>query len=176
VAEPLARLHARVVQGSRVLSWAAVCALLLVCAAVLVDVSLRWMFNAPLHGLEDLTGLVITVAIAACMPAGMALRNHITVRALGHLLGPRGHALLEVFGQCVTLSFIALAAWQLLIYTGDVAKRTSPVLELPIAPVWTVTAGFVVLAAVVQAMVVAIQAIGAWRGESPAAHGPSAEH
>ncbi len=170
----LARLHERVVQFSRALSWAAVCALLLVCGAVLVDVSLRWMLNAPLHGLEDLTGLVITIAIAACMPAGMALRTHITVRALGHLFGRRGHGLLEAFGASCTFMFIALAAWQLLVYTGDVAKRSTPILGLPIEPVWAVAAAFFVLAAAVQALVLAIEMAGAWGG-APANHAHGAE-
>jgi len=156
----LERWHGRVVHASRLLSWAAVCALLLVCGAVMVDVTLRWAFNAPLHGLEDLTGLVITIAIAACMPAGLALRTQITVRALGGLLGRRGNALLEVFGQGVTLAFVTLAAWQMLVYTADVEKRTSLILGVPIAPVWMAAASFFVLAAIVQALVLAIEAAG----------------
>lgn len=167
----LEQIHARVVQGSRVLAWAAVGALLLVCGAVLVDVTLRWTLGKPLHGLEDLTGLVITVAIAACMPAGMGLRTHITVRALGHLAGRRGHALFEAFGQGVTLAFVALVAWQLVVYSGDLAQRTSPILGLPVAPVWSIAAAFLVLAALVQALVLAIELAGAWHGRAPATRG-----
>jgi TRAP-type C4-dicarboxylate transport system permease small subunit len=160
----LERLHGRVVHASRVLSWVAIGALLVVCAAVLVDVTLRWIVNRPVHGLEDITALVITVAIAACFPAGFALGTHITVRATGTFIGPRTHAWLDVLGQGVTLFFIALLAWQALVYASDVALRKSLILGLPIAPAWRIAAAFMALAALVQVLVVAARVETAWRG------------
>lgn len=162
----LERLRAAVIHASRVLSWIAVCALLLVCAAVLVDVSLRWVLNRPLHGLEDLTALVITVAVAACLPAGYALGTHITVRVTGRALGPRGAAWLDAFGQAFTLAFAALVAWQLVVYAGDVAVRKSLILGLPIAPAWRAAAVLLVLAALVQVLVFAASLAAAWRGRA----------
>lgn len=164
----LARFHAGVVNASRVLSWAGVCALLLVCGAVLADVAMRWAFNRPLHGLEDVTGLVITAAVAACFPAGFALRRHITVRALGTMLGSRTQACLDAFGQAFACALIGLMAWQMMVHVGDVASRKSLILGLPIAPAWSVAAAFIVLAALVQALVLATELAGAWRGR-PAA-------
>jgi TRAP-type C4-dicarboxylate transport system permease small subunit len=161
----LSRWHGRVVQASRVLSWIAVCALLAVCAAVLVDVALRWLLNRPIHGLEDVTGLIITVAIAACFPAGFGLRTNITVRVLGRALGPRVHACLEAFGQAACLVFIAAVAWQLSVYIGDVAARKSMVLGIPVAPAWQAAALMAVLAALVQAFILLVHVVAAWRGE-----------
>lgn len=160
----LERFHARVVHASRVLSWAAVGALILVCGAVLLDVALRWAFNRPLHGLEDLNALVIVLAVAACLPAGFALRANITVRAFGRLLGLRAGAWLEAFGQLVTLAFIALVAWQLAVYVGDVANRRTPILGLPVATVWRTAALFALLAALAQAAGLAVDLASAWRG------------
>jgi len=160
----LERFRGGVIQASRVLAWTAVGALLLVCGAVLVDVALRWTLNRPVHGLEDLTGLAITVAIAACFPAGFALRIHITVRAVGTFIGPHAKAWLDVLGQTVTLAFIALAAWQAVVYAGDVAQRKSLILGLPIAPAWRIAAAFIVLAALVQGLALAAEIGAAWRG------------
>lgn len=160
----LERFQGGVIHASRALSWAAVCALLLVCGAVLVDVALRWTLNRPLHGLEDVTTLVITVAIAACFPAGFALRTHITVRAAGAFIGGRTHAWLEVLGQAVTLAFIALLAWQAVVHAGDVALRRSLILGLAIAPAWRAAAAFLVLGALVQGLVLVTLTLSAWRG------------
>lgn len=160
----LERLRAAVIHASRVLSWVAVCALLLVCTAVLVDVALRWVLNRPLHGLEDVTALVITVAVAACLPAGFALGTNITVRVAGRALGTRGAACFDAFGQVFSLAFVALVAWQLVVYAGDVAARKSLILGLPIAPAWRAAAALVVLAALVQAVMCAASLAAAWRG------------
>lgn len=166
----LERYIGHVIHASRVLSWVAVGALLLVCAAVLVDVALRWTVNRPLHGLEDVTVLVIAIAIAACFPAGFALRSHITVRAVGTLIGKRTQAWLDIVGQTVTLLFIALVAWQLVIYAGDVAERKSLILGLPIAPAWGAAAAFLVLAVLVQGLVLVAEIFAAWRGAGLARH------
>lgn len=160
----LERFRGGAVHASRVLAWTAVGALLLVCGAVLVDVTLRWTLNRPLHGLEDVTALVITMAIAACFPAGFALGSHITVRAVGTFIGPRAHACLEALGHTLTLVFIVLLAWQAVVYAGDVALRRSLILGLPVAPAWRIAAAFLVLAALVQALVLAAHLVAAWRG------------
>lgn len=164
IAPRLERLHAAVIHASRVLSWIAVGALLIVCGAVLIDVALRWTLNYPLHGLEDVTALVITVAVAACLPAGFALGSNITVRVVGRALGPRGVAWLDAFGQTFACAFVALVAWQLVVYAGDVSVRKSLILGLPIAPAWRVAAALVVLAALVQILVLVASIAAAWRG------------
>jgi TRAP-type C4-dicarboxylate transport system permease small subunit len=164
MAHRLARLHARVIYASQALSWAAVLTLLLVCGAVLVDVALRWTLDRPIHGLEDMTSLVITVAVAACFPAGFALRSNITVRTLGEAIGPRTLYWLNAFGQAVTLAFVALLAWQLVVYAGDVANRRSLIIGLPIEPAWYAAAAFVTLAALVQALLLAVELAAAWSG------------
>jgi TRAP-type C4-dicarboxylate transport system permease small subunit len=160
----LERLHAGVIHASRVLSWIAVGALLLVCGAVLIDVALRWTLNYPLHGLEDVTALVITIAVAACFPAGFGLKTNIAVRVVGRSIGPRATAWLEVFGEAVACAFVVLAAWQLVVYAGDVVVRKSLILGLPIAPAWRIAACLLVLAAVVQVVVMVVELAAAWRG------------
>jgi TRAP-type transport system small permease protein len=147
------RLLGLVREGSRRLAWLAVLALLVISLAVTLDVALRFLFDAPIHGLEDIVALALIVAVVACFPAGFALGSNITVRFAGRALGPRAHAWLETFGQLVALAFVAAVAWQLVVNIADVGGRTTFMLQWPVAPAWYAAAGLAVLAALAQALV-----------------------
>ncbi|UYN93838.1 MAG: TRAP transporter small permease [Enhydrobacter sp.] len=149
----LLRLLERVREGSRRLAWLAVLALLVISLAVSLDVALRFLFDAPIHGLEDIVALALIVAVVACFPAGFALGSNITVRFAGRALGRRGHACLESFGQFVALAFIAAVAWQLVVNIADVGGRTTFMLQWPVAPAWYAAAALASLAALAQALV-----------------------
>jgi len=159
------RLYARTVMFSRLLAWAAVLVLLAASIAITLDVALRYLFSSPLHGLEDIVSLIVTIAVAACFPAAFALRTNITVRMLGKALGPAASARLELFGQIVALVFILLVAWQLSEHVRDQAGRVSFVLALPVQWAWQIAAGLAFVAAGVQAITVFVHLVAAWRGE-----------
>ena len=54
--------------------------LLAVAIATMVDVLLRWLFNSPIEGYEDVSQLLFAVIIAACFPAGLIQGRNITIR------------------------------------------------------------------------------------------------
>ncbi|MCW5749780.1 MAG: TRAP transporter small permease [Alphaproteobacteria bacterium] len=169
--EALFRLHRTAVGASRRLSWVAVCVLLLVSLVVTADVTLRWLLDSPVHGLEDLTALAILVAVIACFPAGFALNTNITVRFVGRALGRRGHSMLETFGHLVTLVFALALAWQLWIYAGDLGNRTTFILQIGIQPAWYATMGFAALAAAMQGLVFLCHLIAWATGHEPPGDG-----
>lgn len=171
--DALARLDARVARASLLVSWIATGALLLVCFAVLGDVLLRWLLGRPIHGLEDATGLVVTIAIAACLPAGFALRSNITVTTLGTLAGPRARRVLDAFGHLLAFTFVALVAWQLGVHAGDVGPRRTMIAALPEAPAWRIVLVLAVVAAAVQAVVLAAHLAAVLAGPSPPGGGGS---
>ena len=156
-------LEAQVANISRVIAWIAVGCLLVVCVAVLIDVLMRWLFGWPIHGLEDINNIIVTVAIAACMPAAYGLRSHITVQFMGKLIGPRGAAVLDSFGHTLTLLFAAVVAWQIVIHVGDSAMRTTLILNLPVTPAWLGAAVFAAVAAAVQVIVLIATIASAWQ-------------
>lgn len=158
-------LYQRTRTVSRWLSWLAVVVLLVISMAITVDVLMRWLFSSPVHGLEDVVALIITIAIAACFPAAMALRANITVRMLGKVLGPRASCWLELFGQTVALAFIVLVSWQLAVHVADVAGRVTSVIAVPIQWSWQVAFLLCAMAAVVQTVVVLAHGVAALRGE-----------
>lgn len=159
------RLYWATVTFCRFLAWAAVLVLLAASLAITLDVALRFLFSSPLHGLEDIVSLIVIIAVTACFPAAFALRTNITVRMLGKALGPAVSARLELFGQAVALVFIVLVAWQLWQHVGDQAGRVSFILALPVQWAWQVAASLAVVAAIVQAIVVLVHMVAAWRGE-----------
>lgn len=76
--------------------------LTLSCATVL-DILLRWLFNSPIFGLDDVYGLFVSVIMASCFPLCIYSRGNVTVRAFGMLFGKRGNDILDIVGNVVTL-------------------------------------------------------------------------
>ncbi len=130
--------------------------LLVLAVMTTFDVLSRWLFDAPIYGVNDVSAIVMAVVIAACLPANLASRQNITVEFLGNLLGWRAKAFLDGLGGLVTLAFVALVAWRFIPYTVEVTNsgQTTWVLKLPIAPGWWVATAFLLLSVPVQLTVV----------------------
>jgi TRAP-type transport system small permease protein len=120
-----------------------------------VDVFMRWMFNNPIDGVADVAPLMVAIVIASFFPFALAGRHHISISFIGNLLGPRGTAWLDAAVALVTLTFFVLLAWQIIVYTIDLDARgqTTWVVQLPVAPWWTVVSFFTVLCVAVQLIV-----------------------
>ena len=97
--------------------------MLIVAVATLADVLMRWLFNAPFEGLEDIRKLVFAVVIASCFPAALAHGNNITIRFLGKWLGPRAARGLEVLGQALVLLIFVMMAVRVTGYALDLQER-----------------------------------------------------
>ncbi|MCT8973972.1 MULTISPECIES: TRAP transporter small permease [Microbaculum] len=143
--------------------------LLIVATATLVDVLSRWLLNAPIAGVYDLSTLFISVTMAACFPAALASRQNIQVTFLAELLPAKVEQVLDVVAGIVTLAFFALLAWQLAVYCGELLEsgETSFILEVPIAPWWIVVTALFFLCIPVQILVVFVDVARLFR-HSPA--------
>lgn len=135
------------------LAGAGVAGLLVIALGTVIDVLLRWLFNAPLQGLEDVSGLLIVFVLAAFFPAVLIGRGNVAITLLGRLAGPKLERVLEVFAHGMTLSFFALVAWQMARYAVSMEGRITQILGLPVAPVWWVAASLMLLAALAQVLV-----------------------
>ncbi|HXQ53941.1 MAG TPA: TRAP transporter small permease [Stellaceae bacterium] len=114
------------------------CGILLISSFVLIDVMMRWLANAPVLAVDDLTDLNVAVAIVCCVPAGMVGRNFVTIRFLGKLLGRGAGDWLDLFGDVLTLAFFAALAWQFAVFSAQAQSSGlgSMVLQIPQAPWW----------------------------------------
>ena len=143
--------------------------LLVVAATTVVDVLLRWLFQSPIEGLDDISHLAFAIIIVACFPAGLLQGHNITIRFLGSAVGRRGGYWLEVFGALLTLLFFSMIAWQMVVHTGQARSSgdTTMTVEAITWPWWVVATAIVILCVPVQIAVVT----GHWRravtGEGP---------
>ena len=77
------------------------------------DVLLRWLANTPIHGLNEIVGMGMAIAVAATFPAGAAQRVNLTIDLLQNRVGERALAWLKVGGSAALLVFYVLLAWRI---------------------------------------------------------------
>jgi len=129
---------------------------LLIALAVTADVLMRWLFNSPILGVDDLSRFVMAVVVSSFFPAGLARGQFVTIRFLGKALGVRAGLWLEFFGALATLVVFAIFAWRILGYAVEVSRSglATVVLQLPQAPWWWLVAVIFALCVPIQAVVV----------------------
>jgi len=62
------RLEGATIRVTRVIALIGLAALLILAIITMADVAMRWLFNQPITGVEDLAKLVVAIAIAASIP------------------------------------------------------------------------------------------------------------
>ena len=152
---------ARIDRAAAAIAIVGACAIIVISCSVMVDVLMRWLANSPVLAVDDLTGLNVAVAVTCCLPAGMIGKHFVTIRFLGHALGPRAALWLELFGDVMTLAFFVLLAWQFAVFSREITESGigSMVMQVPQAPWWWAVTAVLVLCVPFQCAVVA----RAWR-------------
>lgn len=162
----LDRIETRTVAVSRVVALLGFGGLLTLALMTTLDVLLRWLFQAPLHGVNDVSSVVIAVVIASCIPANLAARQNIAVEVVGPLMGARTNRLCRFFASAVTLGFIVVMAWKFIPYTEGLynSQRRTWVLAWVIWPWWAVATVFLWCAVIVQAVITFVDLCRLWGG------------
>lgn len=160
------RLEGATIRATRVIALIGLAALLVLAIITMADVGMRWLFNQPITGVEDLAKLVVAIAIAASIPAVLASRQNITIRFIGRALGRRAELIFEIFGSIVVFVIMAGMAWQIRIYTDELRKtgETTWLLAIPVAPFWQVVSVLLFLSVPIQLVVIAGLLMTALRG------------
>ena len=153
----------RCVALSRRFALLAVAGMLVLSLLTIADVGLRYLFNRPITGLTEASELLMAVIIAACFPAGLAARNHVTIDFLARFLGIRTRAVAEAFGGVLILAMMALLAWKFFAYAERLELRNEITLVtgIPVWPFWWLVTGIMALCVAVQAVVATNQALAA---------------
>lgn len=157
----------RVFEGpTRLSAFAGVIGLLVLALLTVVDVLLRWLFNTPVEGVDDITQLALAVAIASTLPTGLLHGHDVTIRFLGKGLGNRATYWLDAFGAALTLIFFVLLTWQFGVLTLDHLRsnNTTMIAEFITWPWWMVAGLFATLGTAVQSVVMAGEFRRALRG------------
>jgi TRAP-type C4-dicarboxylate transport system permease small subunit len=147
---------------ARLLALAAATCLLGVALLTMGDILLRWLFKAPIKGLQDITALACAVIVAAYFPALLARRGNVTIRLFGSFIGSRGTRLLETFGALVTAVFFALMTWKYVEHSAELTRagESTVVLRWPTGPWWWVVTAMIAITALVALIVLAREMVG----------------
>lgn len=151
----LNKLESRGLQVARFAALVGMVCLVALALMVILDVTMRWLFNDPIDGVADVGPLVMAIVVASTFPLAAIGGYNVTINFLGSWLPPTPRRWLDAFAALVTTIFFALLAWQFVLYAIklDARGQTTWVLRLPVAPWWSVVAFLLVLCAVVQVIV-----------------------
>jgi TRAP-type C4-dicarboxylate transport system permease small subunit len=129
---------------------------LLLAGMTVLDVLMRWLFNAPIDAVSEFGGLVTAVSVAATVPMALWGKRGVAVRVLGKAFRRRGQAALELFSHGATLAVLSGIVWQLVRYAQQQAEMNSTtwLSHWPTAPFWWAVTAILALAILVELLVV----------------------
>ena len=101
-----------------------------------VDVTLRYLFNAPLYGARDVAKLVLLVMVALSVAYSARTGGQVVIEFFSRRMGPRLAALSEAGARLATLVMLAVLSRQLWVSGSHAAAfgETSMALEIPYGP------------------------------------------
>lgn len=100
----------------------AVFAMLVIAALTVTDAVIRSAAGLTIPGLNEVTALLLCIAVAACMPAGLAKSVSLRIEFFDAARRPGLAAVLAAIGHAVLLIFIALVSWQLAVVAIGIAR------------------------------------------------------
>lgn len=141
-------------------------------ALTVADVVLRSSIRKPIYGANDIVLLVLVVAVSACFPHAIAMREHMRLAAFGKAVGGRvGHWLCEIFAGVVILLVFAGFSWQFgrkALVLAATHEHTQ-LLSLSIAPWWWAATVLLGIAALSQLIVLLVDVQALLTGKNPIA-------
>lgn len=142
---------------TRPIAFVGVIGMLLASGVTVLDVLLRWLASTGVTALNEIVSMTFAVAVAACIPAGLASGVGVTIDVIEKQLSPRSAASLRALGAVALLVAFAVLTWRMGIFAESLRMqgRTTVILTLPQAPfIWTTT--------VLLGASTFVQAIAAW--------------
>lgn len=150
--DTLGRLTGRL---THILALAGFAGLLILAMMVALDILLRFFFDYPLQGVNDVSAVVMAVVIAACIPKCLMLKQNISIEVLGSMSPRPVQLLLNLFASAAVLVFFVLMVWQFIPYSAAITASGEKtwVLGWPVGPWWWVSTAFLSVAVLAQALV-----------------------
>ncbi len=157
---PLDRLENTCVLLTRPIAFIGVIGMLVVSGVTIADVLSRWLLGSSIAATNEVISMTFAVAVAACIPAGLAQGVNLKVDLLeAHLRGRFKNWLGAIGGLLLALLFVILA-WRVGVYAADLhaQNRITVILGWPQWPFMYGAAVLFALGVVVQ-VVVSLNAI-----------------
>src|SRR6185437_409065 len=104
----------------------------------------------------EIVQMTFSVAISACIPAGMIQRVNLKIDLVARYFTPATRAWLEVLGSTCLWLFYAVLAWRIGIYAETLASegRTTVILGLPQAPFMYCVSALLAFGTLVQSLII----------------------
>jgi tripartite ATP-independent transporter DctM subunit len=152
----LDRLERRLDRTALVVAITCVCGMLFIAAIMMVDVVLRWVANEPVPAINEIVQMTFSVAIAACIPAGLTQRVNLKIDLVARYFSLRVHAWLEVLGSVSLWLLYAVLAWRIYLFADTLAEegRTTVILGLVQAPFMYCVAGLLAFGTLAQTVLI----------------------
>src|SRR5215470_10009887 len=148
------RLEHYCVVLTRPIAFIGVLGMLLAAGVTVIDVLMRWLASTAITALNEITALVFAVAVAACIPAGLAGGVNLKIDILARWLTGRVGAWLDALGALLLFVFFLLLTWRIAVYAESLVAqgRTTLILSWPIAPAMYAVAFLFGIGTLVQAV------------------------
>jgi TRAP-type C4-dicarboxylate transport system permease small subunit len=121
---------------TKMLFYAGIAITLLMMLLVVVDVTMRYVFNRPIFGSLEMVGYFLVIVVAFTIPYGMAMRTHIAIDAVTVHLPPKARTKLQAVIYFLCLITVGLVAWWSLARTVKLWQigQTGVLLPVPFSP------------------------------------------
>ena len=163
VAPPLAsmpvieRMEKLCVTATRPIAFVGVLGMLIAAGFTVIDVLMRWLANTAITALNEITAMVFAVAVAACIPAGLAGGVNLRIDLLARWLTGRVAAWLDALGALLLLTFFIILTWRIGGFAESLTNqgRTTIILQWPQAPSMYAVSVLLGIGSLVQAVIAA---------------------
>lgn len=124
--------------AARGLAVAGLSLLMMFALATLIDGLSRGIFHRPIDAVRDLSGVVVALSVACCVPLGLIERSMITIQVIDPLVGPRIARALDAVASVATCIIVAVIAIEIGSYAADLVRsgETTWMMRIPLAPFW----------------------------------------
>ncbi len=107
-----------------------------------VDVSLRYLFNAPIYGAQDVARLGLLVVVACSFAYGGRVGAHVAVDLLGFVAPERLLRWTDLFVRAAAAAMLTIVAWRSYLNGLGAAEygEASTLLAIPFLPFYMIIA------------------------------------
>ena len=147
--EPFIGIVDRIVRN--VALWGGGATLLGLMGLTVVDVTLRYLFNAPLYGAHDVGKLMLLTMIALSVAYSARTGGQVVIEFFSHWMGPRLAAFSEAGARIAAIAMLLILSWQLWLCSDSAAAfgEASLALGIPFGPFYVLLAVGMLLYAIV---------------------------
>ena len=139
---------------SRLLGYVATVMLGFMMLLTVADVTLRYLFNAPITGATELSEFMMVIVVFPAFAWVAVERSHIRVDLLISIWPRRVQLIVEIFVLLLSLGIYCIIAWRAFVESMTV-ETTSSLLSVPHFPFyWIMTVGVIMLCLAIISLVI----------------------